>query len=515
MPGGLQHAGAAAVLAADQFLAGEQAAGGSDLVAQVRAAGAIVGHSADRDGRIVYLGDGVATVGYRRTDLLTAEVTEAMPPGRTTLTTVALGHDADAATLGAMARAAGGVAVPYSPGESLQTAAISVLETTYGIALRDPTIELPSGLTEITPAHLSTLRAGGELLVAARLTGTDVTGEAVLRGTVAGVPFEQRFPLRAHATTDAGNSFVPRLYAAQRIADLEATDPMGRRDEIVSLSQRFHVPSRFTSLLVLESDAMYRAFGVRREAQNQVSWTGEQSSVATVTGASTAAAAPAAPAPEPTGLVAQAQSQAEAPTTAVAAAAAAEPNMLMPLLDPVDRVAAGGETALGDTGTAGLGTLGTAASGRAGAAMTAGGGTGAGYAGRRANAGPSPDDEDAFAPGEIASNTATTTPTAPPAMPSSEAAPMARPARMSAPSGSAAAGFGMSPFAGNGAAPAPVEMHERTAAGHATVTTRGPMAQSADMAFDPRQQVVQPIVTTRPRSGQWMRRVWVRRGAVS
>src|SRR5207253_2088773 len=33
----------------------------------------------------------------------------------------------------------------------------------------------------------------------------------------------------------------------------------------------------------LESDAMYRAFGVRREAQNEVSWTGEQSAVATVT----------------------------------------------------------------------------------------------------------------------------------------------------------------------------------------------------------------------------------------
>jgi hypothetical protein len=61
-----------------------------------------------------------------------------------------------------------------------------------------------------------------------------------------------------------GNAFVPRLFAAAKIAELERTGGALAKPMIVELSKRFAVASQFTSLLVLESEAMFKAFGLDR-----------------------------------------------------------------------------------------------------------------------------------------------------------------------------------------------------------------------------------------------------------
>ena len=86
------------------------------------------------------------------------------------------------------------------PGERAQTAAIAALESTYGAALRDATVELPAGLADVAPTVLPTIRTGDEVLVAARVTG-DVNGDVIVKGTVAGQPFEQRYPLKLAVST--------------------------------------------------------------------------------------------------------------------------------------------------------------------------------------------------------------------------------------------------------------------------------------------------------------------------
>jgi hypothetical protein len=297
MPGGVQYAGAATVRAVETFLQGEQPHGATDLVAQVRAAARALPNDATRDARIVYIGDGAASAGYRRPDRVAQEIAEVMPSPSATLTTVAIGADADSTLLSAMARAGGGVLSPYVPGESVTTAALSVLEATYGVTLRDPSLVLPEGLTEIAPSRLATIRAGSEVIVVARMRDERVQGEAVLRGTVGGEPFETRIPIDVRASSDPGNAFVPRLYAAARIAELEANGGPDSRDEIVRLSQRFRVASRYTSLLVLEGDRMYRAFGVERNLAPEADWTGESAAVATTTIAPDTQRAPSAASP--------------------------------------------------------------------------------------------------------------------------------------------------------------------------------------------------------------------------
>ncbi len=261
-----------------EFLEKEDPAGASDLVASLRSAlehaSRIRGQGNDRELHVVYVGDGMASVGPRHAGSLGAE-SEAMMAGRGSLTTVGIGQDADTNVLREMARGGAGHYVPFVPGQRTRAAALAVLETTYGVALERATIEMPSGVAEISPAQLPTIRSGQEVLVAARLDRNDVEGEVVLRGKVGGRPFEQRYPVNLTASTAAGNAFVPRLWAA---ATIEALDLKGQSEDtsrIVALSKGFGVMSRHTSLLVLESEAMFRAFGVDR-ARPTLQWTGEE-----------------------------------------------------------------------------------------------------------------------------------------------------------------------------------------------------------------------------------------------
>ncbi len=264
------------------WLAAQAPAGASDVVAALRAATAKL-DDAQRDRWVVYVGDGFASTGFRR--IADVEKAIAATSKDVHVTTVGVGSDADSALLAAAARGGGGSYLAWVPGQSVNTAAMAALESTYGTSLRDATVELPEGMTEVAAAggstgekttmtSLPTLRAGSEVLIAARING-DVQGDVILRGKVAGEKFEQRYPVKLAVSTANGNGFVPRLWASMAIDQLERQGKGEDRARIVALSQGYGVMSRETSLLVLESQAMFDAFGVDR-SQPKATWTGEE-----------------------------------------------------------------------------------------------------------------------------------------------------------------------------------------------------------------------------------------------
>jgi hypothetical protein len=268
--------GAAAAGEVERFLGSIEPDGGSDPAAAVSAARNAAKGLGGRELRIIYLGDGTPTVGPTRPSHLEAAVRSALPGGDGAVITVALGADADTTSLGALARGGGGVVIPYVPGQKVSSAAIDVLSAAYGVTLRDPEIELPPGLTQVTPTRLDPIRAGGEAFVVARMSGGEkLDGTIRLRGRVADERFEQTYPIQILASTSAGNAFVPRLYAAAKIAELERAGGESSKFAAIELSKRFAVQSRFTSLLVLESEAMMNAFGIDR-TRVAPSFTGEE-----------------------------------------------------------------------------------------------------------------------------------------------------------------------------------------------------------------------------------------------
>ena len=277
MPGGLKAAGSGTAHDVDAFLASITQDGASDLGAAIRSASSIPDPA--REGRVVLLSAGTASAGYRSLARLSRDVAD-VTNAHTSVVTVPIGSDADTTTLAEIARGGGGAMVPYAPGEPLEAAALEVLAATYGKALRDVRVTLPAGLADAAPKSIAPIRAGSELLIGARMKDDRIKGDVVLTGTLAGEPFTATYPLDLTASTAVGNAFVPREFAALEIADEERRPGDLRKAEMVALSRRFSVPSKYTSLLVLESEAMFSAFGIDRTAKGEA-WNDEALAVGT------------------------------------------------------------------------------------------------------------------------------------------------------------------------------------------------------------------------------------------
>jgi len=275
MPGGVQIPSSQTALEARRFLEGIVPEGASDPTAAVRAARSAASSAGNQNLHVVYIGDGMPTAGAIRPAYVTRAIEDALPPGTGNVTTVAIGADSDLDTLGAMARGGGGVMLPYVPGQTTAEAVFAALSATYGTTLRDVTVELPAGLSEVAPRKVDTLVAGGEQVLVARMDKSDVEGTVVVRGKLGKEGFEQRYPLKLAASEAKGNAFVPRLFAATRIADLEREPSADAKKEAIRLSSAFDVASRFTSLLVLESEAMFKAFGLDHTRTTH-QWSGEE-----------------------------------------------------------------------------------------------------------------------------------------------------------------------------------------------------------------------------------------------
>lgn len=277
------NAGPAAALQARRFLDGVIPEGASDLVAAARAGYDATGSDSRRIRKVIYIGDGAPTVGPIRPGTIERAVARWVDRSSASISTVGIGSDSDPSTLRALARSGGGVMLPYAPGRSVTEMAYALVGSVAGSTLSDVSVELPPGVGQIAPSTLDNIPAGGEAWLVARLSGDGALGSVVLRGRVAGRPFEQRYQLNVEASSGRGNAFVPRLYAAARIAELEREGTAAARDEAIALSRRYSVASRYTSLLVLESQAMFEAFGLDNQRVAET-WTGEERAEGTTAG---------------------------------------------------------------------------------------------------------------------------------------------------------------------------------------------------------------------------------------
>jgi len=260
LPGELRVPGTRTALEVRRFLEHETPAGASDITLAVGRGFAAVRDSG-RAPHVLYIGDGTATAGPIRPGTIERAVKATLPRGGR-VTTLGIGPESDVESLLALARGGSGSALPYVPGQPLADAALAALSALYGAALSDVQLQLPEGISQVSPARFDPIVAGSELLVVGRMSNLELRGDVVLKGNLHGQPFEQRYPLRLSASDSSGNAFVPRLFAAGRIADLERDGSDTAKRDAIALSTRHSVASRYTSLLVLESEAMYKAFGL-------------------------------------------------------------------------------------------------------------------------------------------------------------------------------------------------------------------------------------------------------------
>src|SRR5262249_9472232 len=105
------------------------------------------------------------------------------------------------------------------------------------------------------------LAQGEELCAVTRLDAGKEPRSLVVRGTLAGRPFEHTLPVREVAPRA---EYLPRTWAKLEIDRVLAEDAAKHRERIVALSKAMYVMTPFTSLLVLENDDLYTQYKVDR-----------------------------------------------------------------------------------------------------------------------------------------------------------------------------------------------------------------------------------------------------------
>ncbi len=212
---------------------------------------------------------------------------------------VTVGNISESVVLKGIASVGGG-SVRSIGGE--QTALVVAKELLNEIAqpgLRDVTVEFKGvKVAAVYPERLPNVAAGTQQILVGRYLPEDSSvGRALLpvessKDQVVGKKGEEGTGKSAHPTSqigeiivtgkrgneavryaakinfkdaEEGNSFIPRLWARGHLDHLLAQGQAAAvKDDIIGLSEQFHIITPYTSLLVLETDADRERFGVKR-----------------------------------------------------------------------------------------------------------------------------------------------------------------------------------------------------------------------------------------------------------
>ncbi len=262
-------------------LATEGGIGATDVAGALDTALPLLAGVAPEDATIIYLGDGVVTAGATQLDALRDKLV-----GNAQFVGIGLGDGVDTGLLAGLAAATGGYATTIDLADDLDWRVLDLVAALHTSRITGLVARLVAsdGSDVASSAFVRSpqLADGEQLELVAKLTGNATPTAVVITGTRDGKPWSQRIALAA-PTPNAG--YLPRLWAQRKIdallaakyepvaADAVGTadipDPREARDEqlrrqIVALGKRYFLLSRHTSLLVLENDAMYAQYGVKK-----------------------------------------------------------------------------------------------------------------------------------------------------------------------------------------------------------------------------------------------------------
>lgn len=250
----LGPAGAERVRTLLDALARAPSGGASDLGAMLTEAAALLDPS--RNGAVVYVGDGVPTVGELGAGPLLDRLARLPNPLRTFA--LAIGSDADATLLGAVTRGSGRVERVTTRAEAAEAALSIVAEAARPVISRVE-VDLGTGIDRVYPRGPVDVIDGMAIPLVGRVRGS-VPSTVRVVGFAGGRRFEQRIPIEVKTLEDGGD--LRLRWATARLERLLLDG--ARRAEVVDLGVRAGVITPFTSLYV-PSAAELASLGGRAE----------------------------------------------------------------------------------------------------------------------------------------------------------------------------------------------------------------------------------------------------------
>jgi predicted Zn-dependent protease len=279
------------VEAARKFLADRVSLGWTDLDKAFESALKQTGEPASAGGnatQIVYVGDGIVTTKDADPAVFAKRLALLCQGKRAALHAVSVSSSFEPMVLKAIASEGGGSLRQVSGERTPQSVALELLGEISRPTLRNLKIEFNGIRTaRVYPEELPNLAAGSQQIVLGRYlpAGVEQKGEVVVSGmqgdeavrfrtavtlpnVVTGVSPVSARPGETPGPTAEDVSFIPRLWARMHLDALLAQgSSQAIQDDIINLSEEFHIITPYTSLLVLESDADRERFGVKRRFQ--------------------------------------------------------------------------------------------------------------------------------------------------------------------------------------------------------------------------------------------------------
>src|SRR5690242_3051456 len=213
----------------------------------------------DRPKIIVFLTDGLPTVGETNVSRIVDNVRKASRPG-VRLFTFGVGYDVNTALLDKLAAENGGTADYVEPKEDLEVKVSNFFTKVNYPVLTDLKLDMGGAQTDLVyPRSIPDVFRGSQVTLIGRYSNeSDLSSvQLKLSGKSGGVTRSYTytnlsFPLRSDA-----NEYLPRLWATRRVGWLmEQVRSNGEqkelRDEIVDLGTRYGIVTPYTSYLALE-----------------------------------------------------------------------------------------------------------------------------------------------------------------------------------------------------------------------------------------------------------------------
>jgi len=238
---------------------------------------ASIAERASSGSHVIYIGDGIVTSGdadpqafAARVESLFEDESDDKLDGekrRSTFHAVSVSSSFESVVLKAIAGVGGGSVRAIGGERTPQTVAFELLNEIAQPGLTDVNLEFRGlQVAAVYPERLPNLAAGTQQIIVGRYLphGGDQTGEMIITGKRGDedVRYAARVLLRG---AEAGNSFIPRLWARAHMDQLlQQGTSQFIKDEVIGLSEEFHIITPYTSLLVLETDADRERFGVTR-----------------------------------------------------------------------------------------------------------------------------------------------------------------------------------------------------------------------------------------------------------
>ncbi|HMC66121.1 MAG TPA: VIT domain-containing protein, partial [Gemmataceae bacterium] len=211
---------------------------------------------------LIHIGSGIPVLGERRDDVLAKRI-----PGNARYVGVAVGKRWSRSFMKAAADRTGGYFTQINPDEPIAWRAFELASILNTPRLLNVSVVDNAERVRFL-SYASSISQGEEICAIARIPAGRAGGVSPLipksitiTGTLDGETWHRDVPV---ANIAEHADYLPRTWAKLEIDRLLAEDATKHKNEIVALSKAMYVMTPFTSLLVLENEAMYEQYKVDR-----------------------------------------------------------------------------------------------------------------------------------------------------------------------------------------------------------------------------------------------------------